>query len=428
MPRRPPAFPVLKLGDEGVVDCCGDGSVLKLTKKAARARHVKSPVDGDECTTHKRGWLAENPCKEGEFEDSKEGGEPYQFLVGGGGAVKGLSDAVRHMRRGEVAYVWMAGRKGLGEEGNPPKIPKHAALCFELELLKFTDGKDVSPEMDGSVLTRRVKKGASRPRGFLSPHDKSTITFDFELWVSGTSDEPLDRPLANVGAVWYAHERERKPGYPKGLRVLLENVFQNDVVHAVMSKQAVEHYEGVDAIPEGGALECLVKLRSWHEFIDCHERDPGMIRKEINKFAGASKWQIPAHADVVVVRGQVMVAGKSFSASSTRSTAADRSADDAFASCTCFGAGAPRCFSTTAPKSDAGERFWSSQRTFRSAARRSKAPSQPARMAARRWCSGMVTLAAASSSPPASRTVGRNRTATVMRKTRRAGPPPASQQ
>ena len=65
-------------------------------------------------------------------------------------------------------------------------------------------------------------------------------------------DEPLDRPLANVGAVWYAHERERKPGYPKGLRVLLENVFQNDVVHAVMSKQAVEHYEGVDAIPEGG--------------------------------------------------------------------------------------------------------------------------------------------------------------------------------
>ena len=71
--------------------------------------------------------------------------------------------------------------------------------------------------------------------------------------MSGTSDEPLDRPLANVGAVWYAHERERKPGYPKGLRVLLENVFQNDVVHAVMSKQAVEHYEGVDAIPEGGA-------------------------------------------------------------------------------------------------------------------------------------------------------------------------------
>ena len=311
MPRRPPAFPVLKLGDEGVVDCCGDGSVLKLTKKAARARHVKSPVDGDECTTHKRGWLAANPCKEGEFEDSKEGGEPYQFLVGGGGAVKGLSDAVRRMRRGEVAYVWMAGHKGLGEEGNPPKIPKHAALCFELELLKFTDGKDVSPEMDGSVLTRRVTKGASRPRGFLSPHDKSTITFDFELWVTGTSDKPLDRPLANVGAVWYAHERERKPGYPKGLRVLLENVFQNDVVHAVMSKQAVEHYEGVDAIPEGGTLECLVKLRSWHEFIDCHERDPGMIRKEINKFAGASKWQIPAHADVVVVRGQVMVAGKS---------------------------------------------------------------------------------------------------------------------
>ena len=209
MPRRPPAFPVLKLGDEGVVDCCGDGSVLKLTKKAARARHVKSPVDGDECTTHKRGWLAENPCKEGEFEDSKEGGEPYQFLVGGGGAVKGLSDAVRRMRRGEVAYVWMAGHKGLGEEGNPPKIPKHAALCFELELLKFTDGKDVSPEMDGSVLTRRVKKGASRPRGFLSPHDKSTITFDYELWVTGTSVEPLDRPLANVGAVWYGARRRR---------------------------------------------------------------------------------------------------------------------------------------------------------------------------------------------------------------------------
>ncbi|EGB04562.1 hypothetical protein AURANDRAFT_11462, partial [Aureococcus anophagefferens] len=138
-----------------------------------------------------------------EFEDSKEGGEPYQFLVGGGGAVKGLSDAVRRMRRGEVAYVWMAGHKGLGEEGNPPKIPKHAALCFELELLKFTDGKDVSPEMDGSVLTRRVTKGASRPRGFLSPHDKSTITFDFELW---TDDEKNDWVKAAPSTSWRLDE------------------------------------------------------------------------------------------------------------------------------------------------------------------------------------------------------------------------------
>ena len=59
----------------------------------------------------------------------------------------------------------MASHKALGAEGNDPKIPPHADLCFEVELLKFTDGKDVSPERDGSILTRRVTKGASRPRG-----------------------------------------------------------------------------------------------------------------------------------------------------------------------------------------------------------------------------------------------------------------------
>lgn len=301
-------YPVLVLGEDGVEDLCGDGSVLKTVKKAARARHVDYPVDGDEVTCHKRGWLSADPGKESEFENSRECRQPFKFLVGGGGAPPGLSDAAMSMKRGEHAYFWIAAHKGLGAEGNPPKIPENADLCYEMELVKFTDGRDVSPQQDGSASVRRVKKGATRPRGFLSPHDKSTVTFDYELWVSGTDDRPLDRPLANVGAVWFAREREKKAGYPRGLRVVLESVFQNDLMHVVFRNQACEDYEGVAPLPEGGTLECLVRLRSWHEFVECEEAAPGAVLKEISKFAGATTKNQPNHSDEVIVRGSVRVA------------------------------------------------------------------------------------------------------------------------
>ena len=95
MPKKPREWPVIEVGDDDVVDCCGDGSVLKKTKKAARARHVKNPVAGDECTVHKRGWLAAEACADGEFEDSKEGGEPYSFLVEGGGEGSRAADVAK---------------------------------------------------------------------------------------------------------------------------------------------------------------------------------------------------------------------------------------------------------------------------------------------------------------------------------------------
>lgn len=47
MPKQD-AQPVLRRGGDGVVDVYRDGSLLKLVKKEARARHKERPGDGDE--------------------------------------------------------------------------------------------------------------------------------------------------------------------------------------------------------------------------------------------------------------------------------------------------------------------------------------------------------------------------------------------
>ena len=112
----------------------------------------------------------------------------------------------------------------------------------------------MSPEQDGSLVIKRCRKAVSRgARGFARPGVSSTIEFDYELWVLGSSDTPLVRDdLENKGAMWHAHQRERKKGFPKGLRVALENVFQGDLTHVKLYGQATEGYSDKDnPIPEG---------------------------------------------------------------------------------------------------------------------------------------------------------------------------------
>ena len=69
-----------------------------------------------------------------------------QHKLGVGSVISAWDIAVAKMRQGETAVVHCTSEYGYGWEGSPPKIPKDAALRFEIELLgwKEKDKEDMS--------------------------------------------------------------------------------------------------------------------------------------------------------------------------------------------------------------------------------------------------------------------------------------------
>ena len=81
-----------------------------------------------------------------QFDSSRGRGQPLEFKLGVGSVISAWDIAVAKMRQGETAVVHCNSEHGYGWEGSPPKIPKDAALRFEIELLgwKEKDKEDMS--------------------------------------------------------------------------------------------------------------------------------------------------------------------------------------------------------------------------------------------------------------------------------------------
>lgn len=61
--------------------------------------------------------------------------DPYTFVTGTGGAVKGFDEGVMMLNLGAKARVYVPAMLGYGPEGNPPKIKPYEHLIFDLELV-----------------------------------------------------------------------------------------------------------------------------------------------------------------------------------------------------------------------------------------------------------------------------------------------------
>ena len=61
---------------------------------------------------------------------------PMRFVVGQGGVVTGLDEAVRHLHRGDVARVIVPSHLGYGLLGDQKSVPSKATLIYTLNIIE----------------------------------------------------------------------------------------------------------------------------------------------------------------------------------------------------------------------------------------------------------------------------------------------------
>ncbi len=95
-------------------------------------------VNGKLVTVHYTGWLLEEGDKQGtKFDSSKDHGQPFSFVLGGGQVIKGWDEGVKGMKIGGKRTLLIPSEMGYGVRGAGGVIPPNANLKFDVELLSL---------------------------------------------------------------------------------------------------------------------------------------------------------------------------------------------------------------------------------------------------------------------------------------------------
>lgn len=87
------------------------------------------PLATDEVTVHYHGTTTDGTV----FDSSKDRGEPATFPLNG--VIAGWTEALQLMPKGSIFKLYLPSNLAYGERGAGEKIPPHAVLIFEVELL-----------------------------------------------------------------------------------------------------------------------------------------------------------------------------------------------------------------------------------------------------------------------------------------------------
>eukprot|EP01046_Picozoa_sp_COSAG06_P024799 COSAG06_NODE_2045_length_7751_cov_1.725039_4_plen_232_part_00 len=136
-------------------DVSGDGGVLKTT---VRCGSGERPVAHSRVTATYVGTLASGEV----FDRSPEGGN-FSFVLGKGEVISGWDAGFAAMRVGEVAQLEIRHDHGYGEAGLPGRIPPHAVLFFEVELLAAAASSDEGSAAGTAAAASGGGAGASVP-------------------------------------------------------------------------------------------------------------------------------------------------------------------------------------------------------------------------------------------------------------------------
>ncbi len=93
---------------------------------------------GQIATVQYTGWLYETsaPDKKGkEFDSSRNGGQPFSFVVGAGQVIKGWDEGVLGMKVGGRRRLTIPAELAYGDAGAGGVIPPGAALVFDVDLV-----------------------------------------------------------------------------------------------------------------------------------------------------------------------------------------------------------------------------------------------------------------------------------------------------
>nr|XP_002128893.1 inactive peptidyl-prolyl cis-trans isomerase FKBP6 [Ciona intestinalis] len=110
-----------------------DGGVKKMIRKEGVGSVVPS---GSKVRIHYNGYMED---LDEPFDSSRIRNQPLQITLEQGQVIHGLDIGISTMRKFEIARFLIESTYAYGNMGCPPRIPGHALVCFEVELLGYSD-------------------------------------------------------------------------------------------------------------------------------------------------------------------------------------------------------------------------------------------------------------------------------------------------
>ncbi len=90
------------------------------------------PKKGNKVTVHYTGYLLNGEI----FDSSRDGGQPFSFVIGQGHVIEGWDEGIPFMHKGEKGILYIPSYRGYGAQ-RAGTIPPNSILIFEVELLDF---------------------------------------------------------------------------------------------------------------------------------------------------------------------------------------------------------------------------------------------------------------------------------------------------
>jgi FKBP-type peptidyl-prolyl cis-trans isomerase FkpA len=105
-----------------------------------RAGTGREAVAGKAVTVHYTGWLYDpnQLNNKGSQFDTSVNGQPYSFVLGAGGVIRGWDQGLVGLKVGGVRQLVIPPDLAYGAAGRGP-IPPNATLLFEVELMAVAD-------------------------------------------------------------------------------------------------------------------------------------------------------------------------------------------------------------------------------------------------------------------------------------------------
>ncbi|GAC1351264.1 MAG: hypothetical protein NVS3B20_11090 [Polyangiales bacterium] len=104
----------------------------QLIKEDLVVGNGETAIKGAAVSVHYVGTLLDGT----KFDSSLDRGKPFVFTVGKGSVIRGWDEGVLGMREGGKRKLVVPPHLAYGDRGQPPTIPPHATLVFEIELLR----------------------------------------------------------------------------------------------------------------------------------------------------------------------------------------------------------------------------------------------------------------------------------------------------
>jgi FKBP-type peptidyl-prolyl cis-trans isomerase len=151
--KTPAKKPAAKKAVAKSADTVRTKSGLKyiITKKNPAGR---KPVKGDQVSAHYTGTLTNGK----KFDSSRDGKQPYAFILGNHEVIEGWDEGFLYLREGESAVFVVPASLGYGSQ-DMGDIPPNSVLVFEVELVKVRKAVAYEPYSGEGKDTVKLKTG-----------------------------------------------------------------------------------------------------------------------------------------------------------------------------------------------------------------------------------------------------------------------------